>query len=60
MVVNRQFRPSRFPSSSRTPRAIPASSTWSASIGNRTHLAGELFKMMAGVDMVPDAAFFIS
>ena len=35
------------------PRPIRARSTWRrAATGAATHVAGELFKMMAGVDMV--------
>ena len=49
----RRFPPRRFRSSSPMPRPIPARSTM-ASAGNGTsqHVAGELFKMMTGVDMV--------
>ena len=48
-----RFRPRRFPSSSPTPRPIRASSTWRrAASGRAPHVAGELFKMMAGIDMV--------
>ena len=46
-------RPRRFPSSSPTPRPIRARSTWRRPATERpAHVAGELFKMMAGVDMV--------
>jgi len=34
------------------PKPIPARSTTSTGTGNLTNFAGELFKMMAGVDMV--------
>ena len=48
-----RFRPRRFPSLSPTPRPIRARSTWHRpASGPRPHVAGELFKMMAGVDMV--------
>ena len=48
-----RFRPRRFPSSSPMPRPIRARSTWrSAGNGTAAHVAGELFKMMTGVDMV--------
>ena len=48
-----RFRPRQFPSSSPMPRPIRASSTWRRpASGRRPHVAGELFKMMAGVDMV--------
>ena len=51
--ATRRFRRRRFRSSSPTPRPIPASSTMaSAGTGTPQHVAGELFKMMAGVDMV--------
>ena len=50
---SRRFRPGRCPSSSPTPRPIRARSTWaSAGIGSVGHLAGELFKMMTGVNLV--------
>ena len=49
----RRFRPGRFPSSSPTPRPIRARSTWRRpASAPRIHVAGELFKMMTGVDMV--------
>ena len=49
----RRFRPRRFPSSSPMPKPIQARSTWRrAATGAPSHVAGELFKMMAGVDMV--------
>ena len=52
----RRFRPRRLPSSSPMPRPIRARSTWRRpATGPRTHVAGELFKMMAGVDMRPRA-----
>ena len=48
-----RFRPRPFPSSSPMPRPIPARSTWRRpATARRAHVAGELFKMMAGVDMV--------
>ena len=48
-----RFRPRRFPSSSPMPKPIPARSTWRRAATEPTgHVAGELFKMMAGVDMV--------
>ena len=48
-----RFRPRPFPSSSPTPRPIRARSTWHRlATARRAHVAGELFKMMAGVDMV--------
>ena len=48
-----RFRPRRFPSSSPTPRPIRARSTWRRpATAARSHVAGELFKMMTGVDMV--------
>ena len=48
-----RFRPRRFPSSSPTPKANPGKINMaSAGIGSTHHVAGELFKMMAGVDMV--------
>ena len=35
------------------PRPIPARSTWASSgTGNLSHLAGELFRMMSGIEMV--------
>ena len=47
-----RFRPRRFPSSSPTPRPIPARSTWHRpAMATSLHVAGELFKMMTGVDM---------
>ena len=47
------FRPRRFPSSSPMPRPIRARSTWRRpATAQSPHVAGELFKMMAGVDMV--------
>ena len=53
MVVIRRCRRRRFRSSSPTPRPIRASSTWRRPATARSqHVAGELFKMMAGVDMV--------
>ena len=46
-------RPRPFPSSSPMPRPIRARSTWHRpAMGRGPHVAGELFKMMAGVDMV--------
>ena len=46
-------RPTRWLNSSRTPRPIRARSTLaSAGTGTAAHVAGELFKMMAGIDMV--------
>ena len=46
-------RPRPFPSSSPMPRPIRASSTWRRPASEPApHVAGELFKMMAGVDMV--------
>ena len=48
-----RFRSRRFPSSSPMPRPIRASSTWRRpGTAAPPHVAGELFKMMAGVDMV--------
>ena len=48
-----RFRPRRFPSSSPMPRPIRARSTWRRPASELAgHVAGELFKMMAGVDMV--------
>ena len=48
-----RFRPRRFPSSSPMPRPIRARSTWRRpATGAAPHVAGELFKMMTGVDMV--------
>ena len=48
-----RFRPRRFPSSSPTPRPIRARSTWPRPApAAQQHVAGELFKMMAGIDMV--------
>ena len=48
-----RFRPRPFPSSSPTPRPIRARLNMaSGGIGSGSHVAGELFKMMAGVDMV--------
>ena len=48
-----RFRPRRFPSSSPMPRPIRARLNMaSAGNGTGTHVAGELFKMMAGIDMV--------
>ena len=48
-----RFQPRRFPSSLPTPRPIRARSTWRRPATElATHLAGELFKMMAGIDMV--------
>ena len=48
-----RFRPRRFPSSSPTPRPIRARSTWRRpASAPQSHVSGELFKMMAGVDMV--------
>ena len=48
-----RFRPRRFPSSSPMPRPIRARSTWHrAATAPRSIVAGELFKMMTGVDMV--------
>ena len=45
-----------FPSSSPMPRPIPARSTWRRrASAAAAHVAGELFKMMAGVDMVARA-----
>ena len=53
MVVIHRSRPRRFPSSSPTPRPIRARSTWRRpATGHAQHMAGELFKMMTGVDMV--------
>ena len=52
MVVNPSFRPSRFRSSSPTPRPIRASSIWHRPATGPHHVPGELFKMMAGVNMV--------
>ena len=47
------FRPRRFPSSSPTRSPIRARSTWRRpAIGSPTHVLGELFKTMTGVDMV--------
>ena len=47
-----RFRPRQFPSSSRMRRPIRARSTWrSPGIGAISHLAGELFKLMAGVNL---------
>jgi tripartite-type tricarboxylate transporter receptor subunit TctC len=41
------------PSSSPMPRPTPASSNYgSAGIGTSTHVSAELFKIMAGVDLV--------
>ena len=34
------------------PRPTPANSTWGRSIGGNPHVAGELFKIMSGIDMV--------
>ena len=48
-----RFQPKPFPSSSPTLRPIQARSTWHRpAAGTLSHVAGELFKMMAGVDMV--------
>ena len=48
-----RFRQRPFPSSSPTPRPIRARSTWPRPATARpAHVAGELFKMMTGVDMV--------
>ena len=48
-----RFRLRRFPSSSPTPKPIPGKINMaSGGIGTTRHVAGELFKMMAGVDMV--------
>ena len=48
-----RFRPRPSPSSSPTPRPIRARSTWHRPASDRPHhVSGELFKMMAGVDMV--------
>ena len=48
-----RFRPRRFPSSSPMPRPIRAKSTWRrVATEPRTHVAGEMFKMMTGVDLV--------
>ena len=48
-----RFRPRRCPSSSPMPKPIRARSTWRRpAIGAPSHVAGELFKMMAGVNMV--------
>ena len=53
MVVHPSFRSRRFPSSSPMPRPIRARSTWRRpATGRSRHVAGELFKMMAGVDLV--------
>ena len=49
----RRFQLRQFPSSSPMPRPIQARSTCPRpASGSISHLAGELFKMMAGVDMV--------
>ena len=49
----RRFRPRPFPSSSPMPRPIRARSTWRRpATAPPTHVAGELFKMMTGVNMV--------
>ena len=49
----RRFRPRRSRNSSPTPRPIRARSTWRRpASASSNHVAGELFKMMAGVDMV--------
>ena len=45
-------RPRRSPSSSPMPRPIRARSTWRRAASAGPHLSGELFKMMAGVDLV--------
>src|SRR4029450_11659103 len=47
-----RFRPRRFPNSSPTPRPPGRVNMGSAGIGSAGHLAGELFKMMAGVNLV--------
>ena len=48
-----RFRPRRFPSSSPMPRPIRARSTWRRPASEAaSHVSGELFKMMTGVDMV--------
>ena len=48
-----RFRPRRFQSSSPTQKPTRARSTWHRPVtGLRSHVAGELFKMMAGVEMV--------
>ena len=47
-----RFRPRPLPSSSPTPRPIPARSTWRRPASAPRPFAGELFKMMAGVNMV--------
>ena len=47
-----RFQPRRFPSSLPTPKPIPAKSTWRQRQRRPPHVAGELFKMMTGVDMV--------
>ena len=53
MVVNHRCRPRPSPSSSPMPRRIPARSTSPRSASAPcSHVAGELFKMMTGVDMV--------
>ena len=49
----RRFRPRRFRNSSPMPKPIPASSSYgSGGVGGITHITAELFKMMAGVEMV--------
>ena len=47
-----QSQPRPFPSSSPMPRPIRARSTWHRPGTGTPHVAGELFKMMTGVDMV--------
>src|SRR3984893_5279611 len=47
-----RFRSRAFPNSLPTLKPIPASSTWLREVcGNSTHPAGELFKMMTGINM---------
>ena len=53
MVVHPSVPARPFPSSSPTPRPIRARSTMASAASARApHVAGELFKMMTGVDMV--------
>ena len=52
MVVHPSFRPRLFPSSSPTPRPIRASSIGVIRQRDPAAMCGELFKMMAGVNMI--------
>ena len=53
MEVNPSFPAKTFPNSSPMLKPTPAQSIWHRlALGRRTHIAGELFKMLTGIEMI--------